>query len=153
MWIDDEIPAAVGRYTLTSEKAEEYNCIAWAAIGVKDEWWEHTPGYKWPAPTRSSLVESLVAVFEGLGYERCDSDGMEPGYEKVALYARNGFWTHAAKQLPNGRWMSKLGPDEDIHHDTADCLCGNGYGIVHCYMKRKVANEQPAEEEASAEGQ
>lgn len=135
-WIDGQFPAAVGHYRVTSQPDKFNNCIAYAA-GVTNEWWEHTPGYKWPA-FRSEKIASLVALFAGRGYQACASDALESGYEKVALYELAGEWTHAAKQLPTGKWTSKLGPDEDIEHDTPDCLCGTGgaYGSIHCIMRR-----------------
>ena len=133
-WIDRQFPAAVGRHRQTSEPDVEYNCIAFAA-GVIDEWWSHAPGYKWPV-TRSPLARSLVAVFKTLGFRPCDDDAAEPEYDRVALYAKAGMWTHAARQLPSGRWASKLGIDEDIEHDTPECLCGPDYGEVHCIMRR-----------------
>jgi hypothetical protein len=47
--------------------------------------------------------------------------------------------THAAKQLPDGRWKSKLGDFEDIEHNTVkaveDDYC---YGTVVQYMKRPI---------------
>ena len=56
-------------------------------------------------------------------YEECQSAALDAGYEKIALYALqndNGVLvpTHAAKQLRDGRWMSKLGGLEDIEHNT-----------------------------------
>ncbi|MCI0637958.1 MAG: hypothetical protein L0Y72_23715 [Gemmataceae bacterium] len=37
--------------------------------------------------------------------------------------------THAARQLPTGRWSSKLGPSEDIEHDL-HALEGEIYGTI-----------------------
>lgn len=133
-WIDGQFPAAVGHYRITSKPDRFNNCIAYAA-GVTNEWWEHNPGYKWPA-SRSVNIASLVEVFARLGYERCESDALESGYEKVVLYELDGEWTHAAKQLPSGKWGAKLGPDEDVEHDEPANFCGDGYGSVHCIMRR-----------------
>jgi hypothetical protein len=61
--------------------------------------------------------------------------------EKVALHAKHGCPTHIARQLPNGRWTSKLGRWEDIEHDEFD-LTGNGldeYGDIAQYFKREAA--------------
>jgi hypothetical protein len=63
---------------------------------------------------------------------------VEPGYEKVALFALAGVPKHAARQLPSGRWVSKLGPSEDIEHALHD-LTGMVYGSVVLVMKRPVA--------------
>lgn len=123
-------------YRETSMADDDYNCIAYAAGDMK-RWWSHLPGYEWPA-TRSPKIESLVQVFAGLGYEVCDDLEVEDGYEKVALYARNGMWKHAARQDDSGKWVSKLGPDEDIEHTTPEGLTGSHYGEVHCIMRRPI---------------
>lgn len=137
-WFEKLCPAAIRKYAKTSEQDDNYNCVAWAATGSTTEWWSHKPGYRWPAANRSPHIDSLVAVFLGLGFQKLPASetAPEPGYEKVSLYERNGQWTHAARQLPGGKWTSKLGPDEDIEHDDPGCLCGGGYGVVHCIMRR-----------------
>ena len=137
VWIDDIFPGLVGPgYSVTSSPTDQYNCIAWAAED-DSEWWSHLQSYRWPAD-RTHSVESLVAVFVSLGYEVCDSNSLEEGYDKVAIYAHSGLWKHAARQLPSGQWTSKLGPDEDIEHTTLEGLCGEPYGIVHCIMRRRL---------------
>jgi len=60
----------------------------------------------------------------------------EPGAEKIAVYAAGEFYTHAARQLPNGKWTSKLGAAEDIEHDTAEDVAGGLYGVVVQFMTR-----------------
>lgn len=136
MWIDEAFPGLKpDGPTITSGPTDEYNCIAWAA-GDTSRWWSYPPGYYWPAAPRTPLIESLVAVFVGLGYQTCDDGALEDGFEKVALYLKGALWTHAARQLPNGLWTSKLGPDEDIQHETPEALCGDLYGLVHCIMRR-----------------
>ena len=139
MWIDRQFPglAAVG-YQVTSAPDPAYNCIAYAA-GETDRWWAHPEesGYYWPGyASRTPRIHSLVAVFAGLGYAICGDASPEDGYQKVALYAKNGNWTHAAIQLPDGAWSSKLGPDEDIRHPTPAALAGDFYGAIHCIMRR-----------------
>lgn len=141
MWIDDSFPRLASEgYQITSEPNREYNCIAYAA-GETDRWWTYLdePGYYWPeSANRSALVQSLIQAFSELGYELCPNAAQEPGYEKVALYANSaGKWTHAAIQLPGGAWSSKLGPDEDISHQTPESLAGDLYGEVHCIMRRR----------------
>lgn len=121
-----------------SDPTEEYNCIAFAA-GVRDEWWQHFPGYRWPASTRSPYISSLIEVFATLGYEICNDGSPEESYEKVALYARDGRWKHAAHQREDGVWESKLGESEDIEHLTAEMLEGELYGEVQTYMRRPTA--------------
>ena len=38
--------------------------------------------------------------------------------------------------FPDGWWTSKLGPDEDILHQTPQALVGDLYGQVHAIMRR-----------------
>ncbi len=81
----------------------------------------------------------LFSAFEQLDYALCDSDSLEPGFEKAALYSdTDGLRTHAARQLADGGWVSKLGNLEDIVHRTLDALAGPepAYGKVSCIMKR-----------------
>jgi hypothetical protein len=137
VWIDNVFPnLGAGRYTVTSSPSEDYNCIAWVATD-NTTWWTHLPGYRWPNAPRNPTVESLVAVFAAMGYETCDGAHLQDGFDKVAVYEKAGLWTHASRQLPNGRWTSKLGPDEDIEHSTPDDLSGDLYGVVHCIMRKK----------------
>lgn len=141
-WIEDQFPAIdTNGLLVTSPKTEDYNCIAWAA-NENDAWWSHLPGYRWPVELRSPLIESLIAAYTSIGFEVCGEDSPEPGYEKVALYARNDLWTHAARQLPDGKWTSKLGPEEDISHKSPSCLEGMAYGNVHCIMRRPIGGEE-----------
>lgn len=61
----------------------------------------------------------------------------ENGYTKIALYAIDGEITHAARQLDNGLWTSKLGPLNDIQHGNPEVIEGGFYGKVAVYMKKK----------------
>ena len=126
-------------FALTSPSTGLYNCIAWAADDTTRWWWPVHPrvGYYWPPEARRVLtVEAFVEAFQTLGYEVCDSDKPEPGWEKVAIFASNDVPTHAARQLETGRWTSKLGPEEDIQH-TLHGLQGGYYGDVVLVMKRR----------------
>ena len=142
MWIDEDLPhLATEGYELTSDPTDEYNCIAYA-VGETDRWWSHLEGedYYWPEhASRTPSIARLIEVFTGLGYEPCEDDGDEPGFRKVALYAdQRGDWTHAAVQLPDGEWGSKLGLYEDISHRTPESLDPDFYGEVHCFMRRPL---------------
>jgi len=48
------------------------------------------------------------------------------------------MYTHAARQLPDGKWTSKLGQLEDITHGTTDVIEGGDYGEVVQFMKRPI---------------
>jgi hypothetical protein len=64
---------------------------------------------------------------------------LEPGFEKVALFGSSLYYTHAARQLPNGKWTSKLGKAEDIEHDSPDIVAGGVYGELVQVMRRRAA--------------
>ena len=123
-------------YEITSPPDPVYNCIAYAA-GITDDWWSHGGLHTWPGAPRSPDISSLIIVFRNQGYEMCADASAEAGYEKVALYAAHGLWTHAARQLPGGQWSSKIGVHEDISHQSPQSLAGDSYGEVHCIMHRK----------------
>ena len=118
-----------------------YNCIAYAA-GDTTEWWEHTRRRYWPPyATRSNSIASLREVFAGLGYEQCDDSRAEDGYRKIALYETQGVWTHAAVQMPNGAWRSKMGEGPVIEHRSPESLSGGIYGNATVYMRKSISSE------------
>ena len=128
----------------TSVATPTYNCIAWA-IEDMQHWWE--PGLYWRPegwPRNDYGLGALEQLFQSIGYEDCGANtSLEPGYSKVALYAESGsLYTHAARQLPNGMWTSKLGKDIDIEHDTPDVVAGGLYGDVMQIMKRQIGTNQ-----------
>lgn len=129
-------------YRVTSEATPQYNCIAWAA-GENGRWWWPDPMVQayWPADIpREATLEAFVQVYAKLGYRFCESGELEPAYEKIALFAlSDGVPTHAARQLRNGNWTSKLGTQEDIEHSLKD-LEGPQYGAVVRFLRRPFAN-------------
>ena len=128
-------------YTRTSDATPDYNCIAWAA-GDNTQWWEPDTsnlGYWPPGVERKRTVRAYRAAFAAIGYAPCRMPDLESGYEKIAIYVSNNpkIPQHAARQLPNGKWTSKLGFGDDIEH-TLDSLNGGMYGTHSIYMKRRV---------------
>ncbi len=125
---------------ITSESTHEYNCIAWAA-GDTDRWWwpdEMGTAYWPPGAPRQRTMLAFALAYGTLGYVPCDDGGLEVGCEKIVLYQDADGPTHAARQLPDGRWTSKLGNFEDIAHRTPECLEGPCYGRVFQYLKRQI---------------
>ncbi|MBM4124822.1 MAG: hypothetical protein FJ246_07725 [Nitrospira sp.] len=127
-------------YIITSPSTPDYNCIAWAA-GETNRWWWPVRGSfaYWPsgAPLQETL-EAFVQAFAALGFAHCDDPRIEDGFEKIAIYIDdNGQPTHAARQLPTGRWTSKLGKCEDIEHEL-EGLTASCYGSVARILKRPV---------------
>src|SRR5690348_3208536 len=93
-------------YRITSPATWEYNCVAWAA-GVTDAWWWPLPGRYWPASVpREETVGAFLALFATLGYQVTAKADLEPGLEKIALYAREATPMHVARQLAGGWWTS-----------------------------------------------
>jgi len=78
-----------------------------------------------------------VALFATLGYEDCDGEEFEDGFEKIVIFAdANGTPTHVARQVASGSWTSKLGPLEDIRHSLRGLL-GGPYGHIVRFMRRR----------------
>jgi hypothetical protein len=143
-------------YQKTSDDTEDYNCLAWAVNDDSKKWDpdELEQNYWPPGVPREVEIEAFRAAFRTKGFEDCDNALLEDGIEKLAIYATsNGKPTHAARQLENGKWTSKLGNCEDIEHETLDCLNGertNWQGKIQCYgkpigyMKRVRPSKQSA---------
>lgn len=131
-------------FAVTSPQDTRYNCIAWA-LEDKGRWWWPGQPYYWPkgAPSTPDAA-AFVAAFALEGYHECDSEQLEIGYQKVALYTNaRGEPTHAARQMSSGLWSSKLGKLEDIIH-TLKGLEGKQYGYVCRIFRRPVPNSAAA---------
>src|SRR5690349_15725435 len=100
--IEADIPNLAGtRYSESSEATDEYNCIAFAFGDthnwwwpIKDRWVYWPPGFDF-----NNYIDTFARLFELHGYAKCNSGVHEHGYEKVAIYSRNGRVGHAARQL------------------------------------------------------
>ena len=134
-------------FKVTSNDTPVYNCIAWA-YKIDNRWmWPNTGKYPfldgvhyWPSEDILDCnVNNFIDAFKLKGYECCDNCQFEPEYRKIALYVKPGSTecTHAARELSNGCWTSKLGKFNDIQHGTAEAIENEDYGKVYCYMKKK----------------
>lgn len=127
---------ALGNYRITSAPSWDYNCIAWA-LGITDAWWWPTPGRFWPPGVeREETVPAFLSAFGTRGFSPCSPSALESGLEKIALYAIGGVPTHAARQVGNGWWTSKLGPSFDIEHASVEALAGGAYGHPVAFLSR-----------------
>jgi hypothetical protein len=142
--IEWEFPALRGGtgYRDTSEETIVYNCLAWA-LGIA--WTRYDPepkcaGYFWfPGLPRKWDEATLRLLFEKHNYSVADNSEVEPGYEKVVFYSDDeGVPQHFARQLPNGKWTSKIGDLNDIEHDSLECLVSHLYGAPGLVLKRKL---------------
>lgn len=126
-------------FRITSPEDQRYNCAAWAAGETHRNWHPASfGGLYWPGGAAGDDLGSWVLAFSTLGYERCDSRALEPGFEKVAIYGTADFPLHVARQLQTGYWTSKLGPREDVEHELL-ALEGEEYGRVLAVLSRPVA--------------
>jgi hypothetical protein len=141
-WPRTDFPNLTERdHVVTSTKTVAYNCIAWAAE-YTTAWWWPDPHYIYfwpPGVARVVTLEAFIAAYRTMRYRPCESPDFEEGFQRIALYAsERGVPTHAARQLFNGHWTSKLGNFEDIEHKTLDCLNGDLYGRPAVFLRRQV---------------
>lgn len=133
---------SLGNYRVQSPETENYNCAAWAVGEVEaGNWWPQPDlEYFWPpdAP-RDGTLEAFVEGYRIYGFEECSTADLEPGFEKIAIYATGmGSPQHVARQLPNGNWTSKLGRWEDIEHIGLSALAGGSYGQPVLFLRRPL---------------
>ena len=134
-------------FRVTSPKTRDYNCIAWAS-GVSNRWeWPPLDNTSpeddefWPdGVANSERIEAFIHNFESKGFKSCENEDSEQGFQKIALFVKNGLCTHASLQLSEGRWSSKLGFLNDITH-SLHALEGEMYGHVAIIMKRTITRE------------
>ena len=132
----ERFPNSAQGYTEKSPWDYSYNCIAFAAGKTNRWWWPSQDGFWPPGIPREATVDAFLKLFRSLGYESCDDGVFEEGFEKVAIYTKDSEVTHAARQLPNGCWASKIGRNIDVEHDTLKVLEGGYYGKAVRYLKR-----------------
>lgn len=140
-----------GAYEITSPTTDDYNCISWA-LGETHRRWDPLgllPDH-WPAGlARNDQLETIEAALRLEGFESCADDALEDGMEKVALFADGAHFTHVARQLPSGRWTSKLGDYCDIEHELEDLVRIRSasaefrYGEIVAFMRRPRRDDQP----------
>lgn len=136
--------AADEHFKITSKQTSDYNCIAWAYC-KNDCWmWPNTGKFPfldgvhyWPDESlKDENVDNFIEAFSLKGYEICNDESFDIHFRKIALYVEPGTkkCTHAARQLRNGFWTSKLGDWHDIQHGSPDSVSGVEYGVVYCIM-------------------
>jgi hypothetical protein len=124
-------------YRETSPATWEYNCVAWA-LALTDAWWWPLPGRFWPEKVpREESISAFLMAFATVNFQPGTTPTLEPGVEKIVLYAVGETPTHVARQLGSGWWTSKLGPAVDIEHATPEDVAGGVYGEVVAILRRK----------------
>lgn len=126
-------------FLITSPDTPFYNCIAWAyGDNTKWYWPDSSNIYFWPDDIpREEKLEYFILLFEKIGFNICNTGELDNKFDKVAIYCNQlGKPTHAARQLENGFWTSKLGQHFDVTH-TVFSMSNGAYGNITIYMSRK----------------
>jgi len=92
-------------------------------------------------------VSAIRKLFEKVGYtEESHNTELERDQEKVVFFLEDdGSPLHFAKQLPDGRWSSKLGRSNDITHNTLEDIAGqDAYGTRGLILKRRKMESKQA---------
>lgn len=122
-------------FSLTSPNDTNYNCIAWAAGDNSRWWWPGSLIGFWPISDGSLSVDAFKKAFSELGYLEATSHENADRFERIAIYTKDGIPTHAARQIADGTWTSKLGQAWDIAHEF-DALNDGEYGCPTIIMER-----------------
>lgn len=126
-------------FKIKSPFDQKYNCIAYACNKNDRFWWpqDNIDGVEWPygLPLNTS-IGNFIKLFEKHEYVVCDTHELENDFQKIALYELKGECKHAALQIFNGLWKSKMGMLEDIEHSDPFSIEGPSYGIAKVFMKR-----------------
>ncbi|MBC7553967.1 MAG: hypothetical protein H7257_08310 [Taibaiella sp.] len=124
-----------GNFKYTSPHTDEYNCVAWASA-IADEWIQFIYDEK---GNYDINVRRYINYFAEIGFAPIDNSQPEKNILKIAIYAdKSNDFTHVARQLPSGKWTSKIGDWEDIEHDTLDDIAGGAYGKPVTIMAQKI---------------
>jgi hypothetical protein len=134
---DGSFPQLMSNFEVLAAPTKVYNCIA-NSLGYHD---------RWVNPITSSGSNKLAGMdqlYAAQGYQRMSTldFSLQKGYQKVVVYATvvNGVIkevTHAAIQMSDGAWSSKLGANALIKHISPNDVAGGLYGIpVAVYIRR-----------------
>jgi hypothetical protein len=108
-----------------------YNCIGWS-VG-------NTRAWVWPTPSdQSPTLYDFDSLYGSYGFRRVNALDFKraPSTDKVVLYAMRKSdgsiaLTHAALQLRDGSWASKLGSLPLIRHLHPNDVAGPSYGVPY----------------------
>lgn len=115
--------ARTGYVAYEGSATTAYNCFAWA-VGRTDIFlapdpppWPGVVAY-WPAGIpRDRSLEAFVECFATFDFALGERDHSGREFERIVLYGKADEPRHAARQLADGRWSSKLGHLEIIEHE------------------------------------
>jgi hypothetical protein len=127
-----------------SDRDTIYNCIAYVVGVTTIKWWPALPLFRsdvyWPLSVPSiETLDAFLKAFGTHGYVECENGDFIEATEKISIYTKDGTRggkpTHAAKQLDEQNWASKLGDAYDICHKER-AVGGGIYGEIAAYMRR-----------------
>lgn len=122
-----------------------YNCVAFS-LNDEERWWEpFRPDGFWPEGVElNDTLNGFVGLFQSQGFAVCETADVEPGFDKIALYGNTvkGEFSHVARLLPTGVWISKRGELEDIGHNSLTGLVSVHYGEPVMYLKRAAPQDE-----------
>ena len=135
---------------IQNSENNKYNCVS-HTLNIKDKWiWPYLEdeiyirkyNSYWTVKNEISK-ESFDEFYEYHGFEKLDLLDFfyDPKYIKVALYTNKGIPTHAAIQVDEFFWESKIGELGIIKHDLFE-IEDDVYGkVTQIYKKPKPINE------------
>jgi hypothetical protein len=70
----------------TNKILNDFNCISYT-LDIYNEWYGSNTS-SWPDKTISRIpkLENYIKYYNSFGYEICDNDKYEDGFEKIAIY-------------------------------------------------------------------
>lgn len=123
---------------IPTKDLDKFNCFSFV-IDIFDDW-SGSSTKIWHNPNnRYATAKNYIEFYSTYGFQVCDNELFEDGYDKIALYEKDNFITHACKQF-NNMWRSKLGCNVIIEHEL-EWLSGTvseNYGEIVAIMKRKI---------------
>ncbi len=138
-WVNERFIHINESFVVTSP-CDFYNCIAHALGRSTGLIWPSSKDGEWPADIAlTDNISSFAEMLARHNYEPCTTSSVEAGFEKIALYTKDRYVKHAARQLDSGRWTSKLGyKDYDIAHHSLEDLEGKRYGYAKDFFRRTI---------------
>ena len=95
----------------------------------------------WPSGVdRDYSVSGWGNMLSHYGWRSVDSSRVERGWEKLAVFTTNHVVSHSCKQLPNGRWESKLGESVILSNHTLEGISDGPYGVPAGFFRRKISS-------------
>ena len=125
----------INLFIKVNSQDDNFNCIGYA-LSINEFVSYHISRYWIDSVPRNASIINLVKIFEHFGFERCNSL-VETGYKKIVIYGNHGISKHAAIQLDNIWYESKMGSYEICKH-TLEAIEGALYGYPKVWMRKKL---------------